>query len=181
MLPRDFHLRARHLGSRPVSSSVALSSLRASYPLNAAFTLRLVAEPSADASSDFLDAAAEVSSRDFAGRTRFTIARRDIAAFAADVNALQRHDIDLAQLLGGWDAAEERLRLRLTRAGTTELYTVRARVADTVPGSGHWDRVETQFVCTARALSEFLGVVERIASAGTTVEATLPGDSDPVA
>jgi hypothetical protein len=51
--------------------------------------------------SDLLDALAEVSCRGVAERTLFSIARRNLAAFAANVAALRRGDADLARLVEG--------------------------------------------------------------------------------
>jgi hypothetical protein len=53
------------------------------------------------AQSDLLDALAEVSCRGVAERTLFSIARRNLAAFAANVAALRRGDADLARLVEG--------------------------------------------------------------------------------
>ncbi len=107
------------------------------------------------ASDDFVDVTAGVSCRGFSGATRFSIARRDLSAFAADVAALRRREADLAQLLGGWDTAEERLRLRVTRAGTTGSCAIRVRIASPGARTDQWDRAETQFVCSAEAVTAF--------------------------
>jgi hypothetical protein len=108
-------------------------------------------------SQDFFDTTVGISCRGFAGATRFTIARRDLAAFAGEVAALRRGEGDVARLVGGWDAAQERLRLHVTRAGTTGLCAIRVRVANIVggPKTDQWDRVETEFVCTAADATAF--------------------------
>ena len=115
---------------------------------------RVIAD-SPGASDDFVDVTAGVSCRGFTGATRFTIARRDLSAFASDVAALHRRDADEAQLIGGWDAASERLRLQVTRAGTTDACTVRVRVASPGARTDQWDRAETQFVCPAQSMTAF--------------------------
>jgi hypothetical protein len=107
------------------------------------------------ASDDFVDVTAGVSCRGFAGATRFTIARRDLAAFAADVATLRRREADLAQLIGGWDTAEERFRLSVARAGTSDSCAIRVRVASPGARTDQWDRAETQFVCPADAVTAF--------------------------
>jgi hypothetical protein len=132
-------------------------------------TLRLAP----DTTDGFVDATADVSCRGFGGHTRFTIARRDLDAFSRDVAALARGEADVAQLIGGWDAATERLRLSVTRAGTTSAFTARVRVADREPVADQWDRAETQFVCAGDALDAF---VEALRVSGTG-EARLSGDS----
>jgi hypothetical protein len=129
------------------------------------------------ASDDFVDVTAGVSCRGFAGATRFTIARRDLAAFAAEVAALRRREADLAQLIGGWDKAEERLRLRVTRAGTTDSCAIRVRVASPGARTDQWDRAETQFVCPGDAVTTF---AEALASHGGT-SAQLIGDAESTA
>jgi hypothetical protein len=124
------------------------------------------------ATDDFVDVVASVSCRGFAGSTRFSIARRDLVAFASDVAALERGANDLAQLLGGWEAAEERLRLKVTRAGTSGLFAARIRLASLGARTDQWDKVETQFVCDRAALTRF---VEQLAARKT---AALSGDED---
>jgi len=129
------------------------------------------------ASDDFVDVTAGVSCRGFSGATRFTIARRDLSAFAADVAALRRREVDLAQLIGGWDTAEERFRLRVTRAGTTDSYTIRVRVANPGARTDQWDRAETQFVCPADAVSAFADAL----ASGSGSSAQLVGDAESTA
>jgi len=132
-------------------------------------------EPDAPEAPDgFVDASADVSCRGFAGRTRFTIATRDLHAFARDVTALERGEADVAHLIGGWDAATERLRLSLTRAGTTGSFTARVRVADIGARTDQWDRAETQFICSSQELSAFVVAL----TSGEMNEATLHGDAE---
>ena len=135
--------------------------------------LRFVTD-SPGASDDFVDVTAGVSCRGFSGATRFTIARRDLAAFAREVAALRRREIDLAQLIGGWDAAEERLRLRATRGGTTDGCTIRVRVANTGARTDQWDRTETQFVSTGDALTAFANAL----ASSESRSAQLVGDEE---
>src|SRR5262249_31598245 len=104
------------------------------------------------ASGEFVDVTAGVSCRGFAGATRFTIARRDLSAFAADVAALRRGDGDEAKLIGGWDAASERMRLHVTRAGGDDVCSIRVRIASPGARTDQWDRAETQFVCPREAV-----------------------------
>ncbi len=124
-------------------------------------------------SQDFLDATVGVSCRGFSGAARFTIARRDLAAFARDVAALQRGQVDVAQLVGGWDAAQERLRLVVTRGGISGSCAVRVGVANPGPRTDQWDRVETQFVSTADSITAFASALESGANA-----AQLLGDAE---
>jgi hypothetical protein len=135
--------------------------------------------PPADsgAADDFVDATAGVSCRGFAGATRFMIARRDLAAFAADVAALRNGNADQAQLIGGWDAASERLRLQVTRAGNTDACAIRVRVANPGARTDQWDRAETQFVCSGDAVTAFAeGLTSR---GGNSVQ--LVGDAESMA
>lgn len=126
----------------------------------------------------FLRAAASVSCRGFAGQTEFPIARRDLAAFAANVDAMQRGEADVAQLIGGWDAGSEKLRLRVARAGATESFTVRVIVANAGMRNDQWHRVETQFVSDRSSLSVF---VRALAETGASGHAVLAGDADSTA
>lgn len=118
-------------------------------------------------SQDFLDATVGVSCRGYSGATRFAIARRDLATFAREVTALQHGEGDVARLVGGWDAAQERLRLHVTRAGTNDLCAVHVRVASAVGDqkTGQWDRIETEFVCAAQAATAF---ADALAAANST-------------
>lgn len=126
----------------------------------------------------FLRADASVSCRGFAGQTEFPIASRDLAAFAADVDAIQRGKSDVAQLLGGWDAGSEKLRLRIARAGATGSFTVRVIMANVGMRNDQWHRVETQFVSDGPTLLEF---VRRLAETSGVGTAALVGDADAIA
>jgi len=126
----------------------------------------------------FLRANASVSCRGFSGSTEFPIARRDVAAFAADVDAIQRGEAELAQLIGGWDAGSEKLRVRVARAGATESFTVRVTVANVGMRNDQWHRVETQFVSDKSSLLEF---VRRLAEGDTKGPVALVGDGDSIA
>ena len=129
------------------------------------------------ASDGFVEASADVSCRGFGGRTRFTIARRDLEAFARDVAALERGDANVAQLIGGWDAVAERLRLSVTRAGATGEFTARVRVADIGARADQWERAETQFVCAGDALDAFVVSL----TSGKAHDARLAGDPESTA
>ena len=127
-----------------------------------------------DAPDGFVDASADVSCRGFGGRTRFTIARRDLDAFARDVAALERGDADVAHLIGGWEAAAERLRLSVTRAGATGggSFAARVQVADIGARTDQWDRADTEFACGREALEAFVGTL----ASGKPGDARLSGD-----
>ena len=127
-------------------------------------------------SQDFLDATVGVSCRGFSGASRFTIARRDLAAFSRDVTALAQGDADTAQLLGGSDAAAE-MRVRVTRAGTTGSFAVSIRIANTGPRGDQWDRVETQFICAVDALASFADAL----ASGEHTSVQLLGDAESAA
>jgi hypothetical protein len=129
------------------------------------------------ASDDFVDVTAGVSCRGFAGATRFTTARRDLAAFSADIAALRTQKTDVAQLIGGWDTAEERLRLRVTRAGTTDSCAIRVRVASPGARTDQWDRAETEFLCSADAVTAFADAL----TSGAANSAQLLGDAESTA
>ena len=141
--------------------------------MTAELLFRLIAD-SPGTSGDFVDVTAGVSCRGFTGATRFAIARRDLSAFAAEVAALHRRDADQAQLIGGWDAASERLRLQVTRAGTTDACTIRIRVASPGARTDQWDRAETQFVCPAKSVTAFAEAL----TSGTAKSAQLVGDAE---
>jgi hypothetical protein len=147
--------------------------------MTADFTLSVLeAERAAD---DFMDLGASVSCRGFSGRTSFTISRRDVDRFLADAAGLSTGAADAAQLLGGWDDADERLRFRVTRAGVSGQYVARVRIATTGPRSDQWNRVETEFVCRPEALSSFLSGVAGLDSQRPDSAASLAGDSGAIA
>ena len=128
-----------------------------------------------------MELAARVACRGFSGETAFSISRRDVARFVADLAALRRAESATAQLLGGWDDSEERLRLRVTPAGRSGQFLTRVRIATTGPRSDLWHRVETEFVVPPGALETFLAGVERLGGAGDSGEASLQGDGEIVA
>ena len=145
--------------------------------MTADFTLSVLeAQRAAD---DFMDLGASVSCRGFSGTTSFTISRRDVDRFLADAANLSSNASDTAQLLGGWDDVEERLRFSVTRAGVSGQFVARVRIATTGPRSDQWSRVETEFVCRPEALSSFLTGIARLD--GPDSAALLAGDSGAVA
>src|SRR5689334_8031725 len=79
--------------------------------------------------ADFVALTAEVRCRGFRWHTAFTMARRDIALFVADAAALSTNRSDSALLLGGWEKAEQPLRLQLARAGLSGRFLARVRIA----------------------------------------------------
>src|SRR5262249_28256291 len=111
--------------------------------MTADFTLSKPSDSTVDA--DFVSLRASVACRGFSGLTAFTIARRDVDRFLVDATNLSTRATDSAQLLGGWDDAQERLRLRITRAGLSGQFTARVRIATTGPRDEQWNRVETEF------------------------------------
>lgn len=129
------------------------------------------------ASEEFLDLQARVDCRGFSGRTTFTISRRDVDRFLADAANLSAKTSDAAQLLGGWDDAEERLRFKVTRAGLSGQFVARIRIATTGPRD-EWNRVETEFVCPPHALSAFLSDLSRLVGDRAGSAASLAGDSE---
>jgi hypothetical protein len=107
------------------------------------------------ASADFLAARAAVACRGFSGETGFWISRRDVDRFLDDIAGLRELTSDSAQLLGGWDDSEERLRLKITRAGLSNGFVARVRIATTGPREDQWNRVETEFVCPLESMLAF--------------------------
>src|SRR5262252_3055345 len=122
--------------------------------MTAAFTIDRPSAPAPDA--EFVDLNATVDCRGFRGRTEFTISRRDVDRFLADATCLSDMSSNSAQLLGGWDDAEERLRLLITRAGVSGQFVARVRIATTGPREEQWNCVETEFVCPPASLATFL-------------------------
>ena len=129
--------------------------------------------------ADFLALRAEVNCRGFSGRTAFIAARRDIALFIADAASLSSSNSDSALLLGGWEKAEQPLRLQLTRAGLSGQFIARVRVATNGPRTDQWNRVETDFVAPADAFTAFVEGLGRVSS-GAATSATLTGDADAI-
>lgn len=148
-------------------------------PSPAEFTVSIPAGANGDA--DFVALGATVACRGFSGRTSFTISRRDVDRFLADAANLASTSSDNAQLLGGWDDAEERLRLRVTRAGVSGQFIARVRIATTGPREDQWNRVETEFVCPPAALVAFLGDLTRLVARRELASACLSGDADVIA
>lgn len=147
--------------------------------MTADFTLSLPDDLTTD--TEFVDLCASVACRGFSGRTDFTISRRDVDRFLADAANLSTKSSDTAQLLGGWDDAEERLRLRITRAGLSDRFIARVRIATTGPRDEQWNRVETEFVCPPAALAAFLTDLTRLVARTQTATASLAGDAEAIA
>ena len=144
--------------------------------------LLTVGRPSDSASQiDFIDLEAQVSCRGYAGRTAFVLARRDLAAYLADLQALREARAFACQLIGGWEAAEERLRLKLTPAGRSGKFHATIQIATNGPRTDQWQRVETDFICSAEDLSSFLTDLEMLSEAGAATTARLAGDADAIA
>jgi len=143
----------------------------------AEFTLTI--QPPID-DDDFRELAARVSCRGFGGETAFTIARRDLDRFAAELDGVRRGTGHEAQLLGGWDA-EERLRLRITPSGRSGQFIARVWIANRGPREDQWHRAETEFVCPPEALSGFLAGLGGWSDAAASTEASLVGDADATA
>ena len=144
--------------------------------MSAHFTFSL-REP---ATSEFLDVRASVSCRGYAGETTFSVARRDLAAFIAEADALREARTTVAQLIGGWDTASERLRLGVRPAGTSGQFHARINVAATGPRTDSWQRVETDFVCSPAQMSDFLRALSDLLT-GVTSDAVLVGDAAAIA
>ena len=145
--------------------------------MTADFTLTLTSSDS----SGFLNFRAEVACRGFSGRTAFSYSERDLAAFLAEARAVHLGTQNSAQMIGGWEDASERLRLRLTPAGPFGHFQASVRIADTGPRPDQWQRVDTEFVCPPEALAGFLTAIQRLAADRTPGSATLTGDPDAIA
>jgi hypothetical protein len=130
---------------------------------------------------DFLDMRADVACRGFAGQTHFWVSRRDFDAFLADLAVVREARSELAQLLGGWDDVQERLRLLVTPAGVSGSFFARVRIAETGPRTDQWHRTETEFVVPPDALAEFHAGLQRLADQRARSEARLVGDSEAIA
>jgi hypothetical protein len=129
--------------------------------------------------ADFIALRAEVRCRGFCGRTAFTMARRDITLFLADATALPTHAGDSALLLGGWEKAEQPLRLQLARSGLSGKFVARVRIATSGPRTDQWNRVETDFVAAPAEFNAFVDGLRGLASAAQTT-ASLVGDADDI-
>ena len=134
----------------------------------------------AQSDPDFLALRAEVRCRGFSGRTTFTMARRDIHLFVSDANALTTNAADSALFLGGWEKADQPLRLELARAGLSGRFVARVRMAATGPRPDQWNRVETDFIAPPEAFTAFLDGLRDLA-ASSRPDVTLIGDADDIA
>ena len=132
-------------------------------------------------SDEFLEASASVACRGFAGESRFAVAWRDLASFAEELRALREAKRDTAQLLGGWDTVEERLRLRVTPAGLSGQFCARIHIAQTGPRSDQWNRVDTEFICSPDALSAFLTELDELIVQRSRTQPRLFGDPGAIA
>lgn len=129
--------------------------------------------------ADFLSLRAEIRCRGFSGHTTFTMARRDIGLFVADAAELTTNAADSALLLGGWEKAEQPLRVQLARAGLTGRFVARVRIATSGPRTDQWNRVETDFIATADDFNAFVNGLRDLASSART-SASLVGDADDI-
>lgn len=129
--------------------------------------------------ADFVALRAEVHCHGFSGQTAFTMARRDINLFVADAAALTTHASDSALLLGGWEKADQPLRLQLARAGLSGRFIARIRIASSGPRSDQWNRVETDFIAKPAEFNAFVDAFRGLASSATT-SASLVGDAEDV-
>jgi len=129
--------------------------------------------------ADFLALRAEIRCRGFSGHTAFTMARRDISLFIADAAALTANASDSALLLGGWEKAEQPLRVQLARAGLTGRFVARVRIATNGPRTDQWNRVETDFVATSDDFDAFVNGLRDVARSART-SASLVGDADDI-
>ena len=134
----------------------------------------------AESDAEFLALRADVRCRGFCGRTFFTMARRDIDLFVADAAGLPTKSRDSALFLGGWEKTEQPMRLELARAGLSDRFVARVRIAANGPRSDQWNRVETDFIAPADGFREFLDSLTGLARATETI-ANLVGDADDIA
>jgi hypothetical protein len=130
---------------------------------------------------DFLEARAAIVCRGFAGHTAFSIARRDLDAFATDLAGVCDARSDAALLLGGWDNREQRLRLEVTPAGPFGQFRAHVRIADAGPRTDQWQHVETEFVLTPDTVSAFMADLQQLIDGRKTGDAKLIGDPDAIA
>jgi hypothetical protein len=146
----------------------------------AEFAFRLHGYETNDAvTGDYLDLEATIACRGFAGRTAFPLARRDLDSFIVDLAAVRDGSSDAALLLGGWDHAEQRLRLRITPVGRSGQFIARVRIANVGP-RGEWQYVETEFVCPPDTISGFLTDLGQLVTAQQPGDARLIGDPDAI-
>ena len=149
--------------------------------MTADFRLTLSEYRANPASPDFLDVRADVACRGFSGQTGFSISRRDVDRFLGDIAGIRDMTGDLAQLLGGWDDSEERLRLRITRAGLSNGFLARVRIASTGPREDQWNRVETEFVCPLASMLAFELDLGRLLGEQKPGMVVLSGDAQTIA
>jgi len=132
-------------------------------------------------SADFLDVRAAVACRGFSGETGFSISRRDVDRFLGDIASIRDLTGHSAQLLGGWDDSEERLRLKITRAGLSNGFVARVRIATTGPRGDEWNRVETEFVCPLESMLAFELDLGRLVGEQKPGMVVLSGDAEAIA
>lgn len=149
-------------------------------PVTADFKLS-VDQANDPTSAGFLDAQAAVDCRGFSGRTAFVISRRDVERFLEDIAKMRSTTSDSAQLLGGWDDAEERLRLKVTRAGLSDGFLARVRIAIAGPRADQWNRVDTEFVCPPESMVAFQHDLTRLVGEGKQGVVVLSGDAQAIA
>ena len=130
--------------------------------------------------ADFVALRAEVRCRGFSGLTTFTMARRDINLFVGDAADLTTTARDSALFLGGWEKADQPLRLEIARAGLSGRFVARVRIAAAGPRSDQWNRVETDFIASPLELEAFLDGLRGLAAASQS-PAKLVGDADDIA
>jgi len=130
--------------------------------------------------ADFLALRAEVRCRGFNGQTTFTMARRDIDLFVDDATALTTNARDSALFLGGWEKADQPMRLELARAGLSGRFVARVRIAASGPRSDQWNRVETDFIAAPAEFNAFLEGLRGLAATSQPA-ASLVGDADDIA
>ena len=88
---------------------------------------------------------------------------------------------DSAQLLGGWDDAEERLRLEVTRAGRSDGFLARVRIATAAPDADQWNRVETEFICPRESMQAFQADLAALVGERKQGMVVLSGDAQAIA
>ena len=132
-------------------------------------------------SADFLAVRAGVACRGFSGETGFWISRRDVDRFLGDIAGIRDLSGHSAQLLGGWDDSEERLRLKITRAGLSNGFVARVRIATTGPRGDQWNRVETEFVCPLESMLAFELDLGRLVGEQKPGMVVLSGDAEAIA
>lgn len=145
--------------------------------MTAQFKLTLLRCDRGDPLADFFDARATVSLRDSTGETAFTVAGRDLYAFVTDARRIQQRLAGSALLAGGWDA-EKRLRLQISRAGSSDAFQARVSMVSDEPAIDRQGRTETEFAASAEAVSRFLSDIQHLVERRMLGDATLNGDAD---